>query len=136
MASSNSKGLHIALWVVQVLLAGMFFMAGSTKLFQPIEALTQNMPWVADVPSGMVRFIGLSQVLGSLGLLLPSLLRIQPKLTVVAAYCLALVMLLAAGFHISRGEFNGIGPSVVLMAVSLFLAWGRSKRAPIAACTR
>ena len=130
MSEQNSKTLHIALWVAQVVLGAMFLMAGFMKSTQPIEELSKSMPWTADMPS-LTRFIGVSEALGALGLLLPSLLRIKPGLTPLAAYGLALVMLLAAIFHITRAEYSAIGINVVLMSIALFIAWGRSKKAVI-----
>jgi len=129
----SNKGMNIALWLVQVLLGGMFIMAGGMKAAQPVEALVESLPWVTTVPAALVKFIGVSEILGGLGLLLPSLLRIKPSLTVTAAYGLMLVMILAALFHGSRGEFPAIGMNVVLMAMAFFIAWGRSKKAPILA---
>ena len=128
-----SKALHVALWIVQVLLAAMFLMAGFMKISQPITQLATSLPWVSQVPEALVRFIGAAEVLGGLGLLLPSLLRIQPRLTVLAAVGLVLVMVLAAGFHLTRGEGGMVGPNLVIALLAVFVAWGRSNKAPIAA---
>jgi len=129
----NNKAIHIGLWVAQGLLAAMFIMAGMMKAFQPIEAMAEALPWVTSTPEALVRFIGISELLGGLGLILPAALRIKPFLTTWAALGLALVMILASLFHASRGEFSAIGMNVVLMGVALFIAWGRSKKAPIEA---
>lgn len=128
---SSSKGFHITLWVLQALLAVMFLMAGFMKLSQPIEELARTLPWVTSVSAGTVRFIGLSELLGALGLLLPALLRIKPGLTIVAALGLATVQILALGFHVSRGEYAMIGMNLLFVAVAVFIAWGRMKKAPI-----
>ncbi|MFK7949489.1 MAG: DoxX family protein [Saprospiraceae bacterium] len=127
----NNKAINIALWVVQVLLGLMFLMAGATKTFQPMEVLAESLPWVTETSSALVRFIGISELLGGIGLLLPSILRIKPFLTVWAAIGLATIMLFAAIFHGSRGEFSAIGINAVFMALAGFVAWGRSKKAPI-----
>ncbi|MDQ5852539.1 MAG: DoxX family protein [Chloroflexota bacterium] len=116
--------MHIALWVVQVVLAGMFLMAGVTKAFQ-YERARASLPWVKDVPRGMVTFIGLSELLGGLGLLLPALTGILPWLTPLAAAGLALVMLLAIGFHASRREAPAIAFNSVLLVLAAFVAYGR-----------
>jgi uncharacterized membrane protein YphA (DoxX/SURF4 family) len=129
----NNKVINIALWAVQVLLGLMFLMAGVMKASQPIETMAESLPWVTDVSAGLVRFIGVSELLGGLGLLLPSLLRIKPFLTVWAAIGLAAVMIFAAIFHGSRGEFSAIGMNVVMAAMFVFIAWGRSKKVPILA---
>lgn len=127
----NNKALHIGLWIAQALFGLMFILAGVSKAMQPIEALAESMPWVTEVSQGLVRFIGVSELLGGLGLLLPSILRIKPNLTALAALGLAAVMLLAAGFHATRGEYSLIGVNAFMMAVALFIAWGRSKKVPI-----
>lgn len=132
MSTTSNKRLNFGLWTTQVLLAAMYLMAGSTKLFQPIEEIAKMLPWAAEMPDGMVRFIGLSELLGGLGLLLPSILRIQPRLTVFAAIGLTLVQVLAAGFHLSRGETSVIGMNFLLIAMAAFVAWGRAKKVPIA----
>lgn len=128
----NNKVINIALWVLQVLLGTMFIMAGAMKSFQSVEALTEALPWVADTSLGLVRFIGVSELLGGIGLLLPSILRIKPFLTVWAAIGLALIMFLAAIFHGVRGEFSAIGMNAVMIGLAIFIAWGRSKKAVIA----
>jgi putative oxidoreductase len=127
----RSKALHITLWVAQVILAAMFLMSGFMKVAQPIAELSKMLPWTAEVPEPLVRFIGVAELLGAVGLILPSLLRIQPKLTPIAALALAVVMLFAAIFHVSRGETPAIGMNVVLIAVAAFIAWGRFNKAPI-----
>ncbi len=129
---ARRTGLHVTLWVVQVLLAAFFVMTGLTKLTQPIDALATSMAWVTAMPELLIRFIGAAELTGALGLLLPSLTRIQPRLTALAALGLALVMLLAAGFHASRGEYGMLPMNLVIGLVALFVAWGRGKAAPIA----
>ena len=125
--------MNIALWVVQGLLALAFLVAGFTKTFQPISELTTQMAWVNDVnPLLMVRLPGIAEIAGAIGLILPSVTRIQPRLTPLAAAGLALVMLLALLFHISRGEFGSVVPNIVLMLLSAFVAYGRWKLLPIA----
>jgi hypothetical protein len=130
-AKSPGKGLHIGLWIAQVLLAIGFGMAGIMKAVTPIDELAQKMPWTADLPN-LVRFIGVSELAGALGLLLPSLTRIKPKLTPLAGLGLVTVMILAMAFHISRGEFSALPINLMLGALGLFVAWGRYKKAPIA----
>jgi putative oxidoreductase len=130
--TTTSKGWNIALWIVQVILAAMFLMAGFTKITKTEADLAAMMPWTEAVPLLMVRFIGTAEFLGAVGLLLPSLLRIKPVLTPVAASGLVLVMTLAAVFHISRGEFGAIGFNLMLALLAGLVAWGRFKKAPLA----
>lgn len=131
MKSNNNKGVNIGLWIAQILLGLMFLMAGIMKSTQPIEELASSLPWVLEMPASMVRFIGISELLGALGLLLPSILRIKPILTPIAAIGLATVMLFAMIFHLSMGEMNVIGMNIIMMGIALFIAWGRLKKVPI-----
>ncbi len=126
----QSKGLHIALWVVQGLLALAMGMAGFMKISAPIEQLAQNgMGFVNDYSEGMVRFIGWSELLGAIGLILPAALRIKPILTPLAATGIAIIMLLAAEYHYAKSE--PIISSVALLTLATFVAWGRFKKVPI-----
>ncbi len=131
--AASSKGLNYAIWTAQFVLGAMFLMAGIMKVTSSIEDLHLKMSWTLAMPDLVVRFIGTSELLGALGLLLPSLLRIRPSLTPLAALGLALVQILAAVFHISRGEFNFIGINAFMAAVAIFIWWGRAKKVPIMA---
>lgn len=130
-AQQPSKALNIALWGTQGLLAALFLMAGVTKVVKPIEELAPMMPWVLDMPAFMVRFIGISEMAGALGLILPAALRIMPRLTGFAGIGLGVIMLLASGHHAMAGEFPNIGANMVLLSLALFVAWGRLIRLPI-----
>jgi hypothetical protein len=130
-APHRSKALHISLWVVQVLLAAAFAMAGVMKATMPIAELAVKLPWVADLPA-LTRFIGISEIAGALGLILPAATRILPKLTPLAAAGITLVMVLATGFHVMRGEIQALPVTIVLGGLAAFVAWGRNGRAPIA----
>lgn len=129
--TNSSKAMHISLWVVQVLMAAVFLMSGFMKVSMPVVELSAMIPWTLSVPAGLVKFIGLSELLAGLGLLLPSLLRIKPILTVWAGLGLATIMLGAIPFHISRGETSVIGMNAIFMLLAIFVAWGRWKKAPI-----
>ena len=129
--ASPSRLLNAGLWTAQVLLAAAFFMAGSGKATQPIAALAANMAWVNAVPEGMVRFIGVAEVLGAIGLLLPALTRIKPALTPLAALGLTTIMGLAIPFHLSRGELQGVVVNVILGSIAAFIAWGRFRKVPV-----
>jgi len=78
----------------------------------------------------LVRFIGVTELLGGLGLILPALTGIQPGLTIWAGLGLALIMVLAAGFHAMRREFSGIGVNVVLLMLAVLVAYDRWQIAP------
>lgn len=128
-----SKAIHIALWVAQVVLAGLFLMAGTMKLTTPMDELIAAMAWTGDVPAWLVRFIGASELLGAIGLLLPALLRVKPVLTTWAAIGIATIMVFALVFHVSRGEASVVGINIVFGLIAVFIAWGRISKAPIAA---
>ena len=128
----TSKALHISLWVVQGLLAAAFGMAGFMKLTAPIEQLAENgMSFVNDYSVGMVRFIGISELLGALGLIIPAAFRFKTFLTPLAAVGLAIIMILATSYHIGANE--PIIGSLVFFVLTAFIAWGRFKLAPIQA---
>jgi putative oxidoreductase len=129
---TRSRALHVALWVVQGLLAVAFAMGGLMKVATPIVELAQKMPWVADVPEALVRFIGVAELSGALGLILPAATRVKPILTPVAGAGLVLVMVLASAFHLSRGEPQVLPINFVLGGLAAFVAWGRLRKAPIA----
>jgi putative oxidoreductase len=129
---SKNNGLNIALWIVQVLLFAAFIISGFMILTLPIAQLSSTLPWTPEVPEMLVRFIGLAEAAGALGLLLPSITKIQPQLTPLAAIGLVIVMLLAVAFHIARGEIAMIMPSLILGLLNAFVAWGR-RQVPILA---
>src|SRR5688500_6961094 len=112
--ATRSKFLHWSLWAVQVLLGLAFVMAGSMKTSTPYFELAEKMAWVGAVPEGLVRIIGVSELLGGLGLILPAATRIRPTLTAYAAAGLTVIMILAAAFHLSRGEGAAVPINVVL----------------------
>lgn len=127
MSSGNSKIINILLWLAQVLVALLFLWLGYTKLATPA---TLPFPWIKEHP-GLVLLTGVVDLLGGLGIILPALTRIKPKLTVWAAYGVALLMVVASIFHISRGEANNIGINIIILLIAVFIAWGRSRKAPI-----
>ena len=124
--------MKIALWIAQGVLALAFLAAGAMKLAMPIADLHDALAWTADVPTALVRLIGLAEVLGGLGLVLPAATRIRPRLTVLAAAALALDMAGATLFHLVRGEASMTPVTLLLGAVLAFVAWGRAVRLPIA----
>lgn len=125
------KRLHIGLWAAQGLLALVFAMAGAFKLLTPIAELAGKLSWIQDSSPWLVRFIGASEVAGALGLILPSVTRIAPKLTALAALGLAVVMVLGAGVHVMHAEANRLPVNVILGGLAAFVAWGRLRAAPI-----
>jgi len=127
---SNRK-TSIALWIVQAILALLLSIAGVTKSFQPIKVAAQTINWVNDVPPALVRFIGVSELFAAIGLILPAATRIQPRLTIFAATGIALIMMFAMIFHITRNEFFALPINAAFLTLSVFVAYGRLKWAPI-----
>ncbi len=123
----TSKTFYIILWIVQVLLAITFIWAGAMKLFNPSEL---PFPWVRDNET-LVKLTGILDLLAGIGFLLPTLLRIQPQLTIYASYGTIALMVSASVFHISRGEVSQIGFNIFVAFTSAFIAWGRQKKSPI-----
>jgi putative oxidoreductase len=124
-----SKGWHIGLWVAQGLLAVGFGMSGLMKLTTPYADLAQKMAWAQHTPEALVKFIGVVELAGMLGLILPAATRIKPFLTPLAASGLVVVMVLAIALHFSIGEVPA--PNFVLGGIAAFVAWGRWRKAPI-----
>ena len=125
--------MNISLWISQGILAIFFILFGALKLFSPIDGLAEQMPWVSDVPSALVRFIGFAEIAGGVGLILPAITKILPWLTPLAGAALALDMVFAIVFNASRGEFINVILTLVLLVLTLYVAYGRWKRVPIAA---
>ena len=115
-----------ALWILQGLLALLFLFAGGMKLVQPIEVLTEQMP----LPGLFVRFIGVAEVLGAIGLILPGLLRIRPGLTPLAAAGLVIIMIGATVLTLAGGEVALALIPLVVGLFSAFVAYGRWRLAP------
>ena len=131
VSARPSRALHLSLWLVQVLLAGVFFLVGYTHALAPIEVAMMRAPWVAALPVALIRFIGVVELAGGIGVVLPAATRVLPGLTPLAAAGLAIVMALAIPFHLLRGEVTAIGVNLALGALAAFVAWGRTRGARI-----
>lgn len=117
--------MNIILWIVQGLLAAMYGMAGVMKTFQTSKAKEQ-LPWAKNRSDGFVRFVGISELLGAIGLILPLLTGILPRLTLLAAVGLILIQLLAIFTeHLPKKEYNIIPVNIVLIALAVFVVIGR-----------
>lgn len=126
----KSKGLNIALWIAQVLISLTLIWAGYAKLFQPIAETAKMLPWALENPN-LLKFTGIIDLLGGIGIILPAALRIQAKLTTLAAYGVIVLMIAASIFHISRDEASLIGMNIFFLVLAVFVAWGRTKKVPI-----
>lgn len=117
--------MNIALWIVAGVLAAVFLFAGLTKTFTSIDRLAEKMPWVSRYKPATVRFIGITEALGALGLILPGATGIAPVLVPWAATGLAVTMVLAIVHHARNSENQAIIANLVLLAAAVFVAWGR-----------
>ena len=115
--------METALWIAQVLLAAIFLVTGTTKLTQPrLKMAAGPMRWAADVTDRQFRTIGLLEVLGAIGLILPAALGIAPLLTSLAAVGLVLVMVGAIYTHVRYDESERLAVPIVVLALALFVA--------------
>jgi uncharacterized membrane protein YphA (DoxX/SURF4 family) len=116
------KFWNVTCLVLQILLSATLLWAGYTKIFTPQDELATMWPWTADNPK-LVIVAGIFDILGGLGIVLPSLLKIKAQLTLYAAIGIILLMLSAAIFHISRGEISDIGINIFVIVLAGFVAW-------------
>src|SRR3989475_3030164 len=116
-----------ALWIVQGLLAIIFLFSGGMKLVLPLEAMTGPIP----VPGLFLRFIGVAEVLGAIGLILPGVLRIRPGLTPLAAAGLVIIMIGATVLTLAAGAVAVALISLVVGLLAAFVAYGRWRLAPL-----
>jgi uncharacterized membrane protein YphA (DoxX/SURF4 family) len=122
--------MNILLWIIQVLLALLFLFAGTTKFMMPVEEMNRQAPVV--LPGLFLHFIGVCEILGGVGMILPSLLRIKPGLTPLAAAGLAIITIGATVVTLI-GPMKGLAllPFVTAL-LCIFVAYGRWKIRPIA----
>lgn len=130
VARISSRGLNIALWVLQALMAALFFWHGQFSVFPPADMVAMIN---ANIGEGLRVFIGVAEILAAAGLILPSLTRILPFLTVLAAVGLMIVMSSASVFHLYRGETSSAIAAFVILVLVTVVAYARWKIAPIIA---
>ena len=119
--------MNIALWIIQALLAALFLFAGVMKLIMPIEEMTKEIA----MPGGFLRFIGVVEVLGAIGLILPWLLRIRPHLTPLAAAGLVIIMIGATAVTLMSGAIATALIPFVVGLLAAFVAYGRWRLTPL-----
>jgi len=124
--------MNRALWVVQILLAALFLFGGVMKLVLPLDQLAGPV----EFPGWFLRFIGVAETLGGIGLILPALLRIKPGLTPLAATGLVIIMI---GAVVITLPSMGVGPALIPLIVGLlaaFIAYGRWRLVPLTESSR
>jgi uncharacterized membrane protein YphA (DoxX/SURF4 family) len=118
--------MNLALWIIASVLAVMFAASGLMKQFVPKDKLvTSGQAWAQDFSPTSIRLIGLAEILGAIGLVLPAAVHIAPILVPLAAVGLALVMVGAAAVHARRKEAPMIAINAVLLVLAVVVAWGR-----------
>lgn len=116
----------VTLWIIQGLLAILFLVAGGAKLVMPIEEMTKG----TSLPGLFLRFIGVAEVLGAIGLILPGLLRIRRDLTPLAAAGLVIIMVGATVVNLEGGQKAAAVITVVAGLLSAFVAYSHWRAAP------
>jgi uncharacterized membrane protein YphA (DoxX/SURF4 family) len=125
--------MNLALWIVAIVLAATFAGSGLMKLLVPKDKLVNSgQGWAQDYTPTNIRLIGFVELLGAAGLILPAVTHITPILVPLAAIGLVLVMVGAAVVHARRKEAMNIGVNAVLLALAVFVAWGRFGPYPFA----
>jgi putative oxidoreductase len=126
--SKGAVDMNKLLWALQVLLALAFLAHGLLLVFPPAAVADQLN---ASLPRWFQLFLGVAEVLASVGLTLPGLTRIQPWLVPTAAAGVMIVMVSATGFHLMRGEMSSAATTILLLAMATFVAYMRWRAAPI-----
>lgn len=116
--------MNTALWIVQAILGTMMLVVGLMKTFLPVERLNK-FSWTTRSSKGFTRFVGISELLIGLGLILPQLTGILPMLTSLAALALCIIMVLAIAEHVKNKETHEIGKNVIILLLAAFVAVGR-----------
>ena len=127
----NTEVWNTALWIAQGILAVIFLMAGIMKVMRTKEQLAEQMDWVADFSARDIRSIGILEIVGALGLVLPGLLSILPWLTKYVAIGLGLLMVGAFVTHLQRREWVMVGVTLALGLLCAFVWYGRALIAPL-----
>lgn len=122
-----------ALWIIQILLGLLFLFAGGSKLVMSIEQMKElaRQAGQSPLPGVLLRFIGVAELVGGLGLILPGLLRIKPLLTPLAAMGLLIIMIGAVVITLSSGAIGSAVFPLIVALLLVFVAYGRWRLAPI-----
>ncbi len=115
--------MTVAYWTIAVLLATLYLFSGGKKAVQSRDQLRPMMGWVDDVPLALIRAVGVLEVLGAIGLVVPPLVDLAPGLAIAAAVGLLLVQVGGIALHVSRREFKELPFNVVLLALAGAAVW-------------
>jgi uncharacterized membrane protein YphA (DoxX/SURF4 family) len=119
--------MNAVLWVLQVIMSAVFMYSGINKSVFSIQELVveKGQTGVENLPLSFVRFIGISEILGAIALILPWLLDILPFLTGVIAIVLALIMIPAGVIHYKRKEYKNVATNIIIFCICIFIGYGR-----------
>ena len=124
---SAGRKLNVVLWIIQGLLALLFLFAGGVKLILPIAAMTKQIA----LPGWFLRFIGVAEVLGGIGLILPGITRIRTGLTSLAASGLVIIMIGATWITVAEGSILSALFPLAVGLLAAFVSYARSRLAPL-----
>jgi uncharacterized membrane protein YphA (DoxX/SURF4 family) len=123
---ANNNNMNTTLWILQSLIAAIFLYSGVQKsIYSEQKLVTRGQTGVEGLSAGLIRFIGISEILGTIGIILPLLLHILPILTTISAICFAVIMIPAAIIHYKRHEPKNVFTNCVLFLICVFIAYGR-----------
>lgn len=118
--------MNTFIWILQILMALIFLYSGFCKASLPADRLVaKGQTGVEGLPAAFIKFIGFSEMLGVLGLILPAALQIIPVLTPVTSLCFAFIMPFAGVIHYKRREYQNVLTNVVLFIIGILIAWYR-----------
>jgi uncharacterized membrane protein YphA (DoxX/SURF4 family) len=125
LSATRGKGLSVTLWILQGLLAALFLFSGAMKFVMPVAQMTKG----TSLSGGFIHFIGVCEILGGIGLIVPALTRILPVLTPIAASCLVIIMAGATYISLPMGK-TAVAPAIFGLLLA-FVAYGRFRLRPI-----
>lgn len=129
--NNSSKIFNITLWAAQIIIAALFFVTGGIKLFLSIDHIHSVLPSMKVISNIYIRLIGLVELIGGIGLLLPTLLKIKPNLTPLAAIGLAATMVFAGIFNVSIGDISKLAINIIVILIAAYIAWGRFEKSSV-----
>jgi uncharacterized membrane protein YphA (DoxX/SURF4 family) len=127
LSATRGKGLSVVLWILQGLLAALFLFSGAMKFVMPVAQMTKG----TSLTGGFIHFIGICEILGGIGLVVPALLRILPVLTPIAACGLVIIMAGATYLSLPMGKM-AVFPAIFGLLLA-FVAYGRFRLRPVEA---
>jgi uncharacterized membrane protein YphA (DoxX/SURF4 family) len=119
--------MNTILWILQLIIAAAFLYSGIQKsIFSEQKLVASGQTGVEGLPLPLIRFIGVSEILGTIGIIFPLLLNILPILTTISAICFAIIMIPASIIHYKRREYKNVFNNCVLFLICVFIAYGRT----------